>query len=454
MITPQAVLRHLGSASRGNAYAEREHLEYIARHGTRRDPYHSEALLFPPRNLPLNPYQLRYAEAPRPLRALAITHNLKFEGAPIFLFELARFLASEPGVEITIVSGEDGPLRARFEQAGLKVEIWEVAALTGARTPAAFEAAMRAFAASKPWDHAEVFVCNTLLTFWAVHLAAHLGRPSAFYIHESNPVKRFFAASLPVPMQTVAEDALRLASRVVFTAHATRALHEEFNHNDNFRTLASWVDFGRIDDFARTHDRAALRRRHGLDPDAVIVTNIGSVCERKGQHIYIRAIDLLRKDLPVLFPGRKIQWVIVGARPGLYQETLTEDIQLMGLQDLKVFPETPDIYDFFHLTDLLVCTSFEESFPRVLLEGMVFGNRIVSTNVNGIAEMLTHSDEAWLVPAGDQHKLAAALKGALAEHFAGNTKMLSMARARAARHYHHARALPAHAQMVREAWLA
>jgi len=214
------------------------------------------------------------------------------------------------------------------------------------------------------------------------------------------------------------------------------------------------VDFARIDAFAAAHDPAALRRKHGLDPDAVVVVNIGSVCERKGQHIYIRGIDLLRKDLPALFPGKKIQWVMVGARDGLYMESLTEDIQLMGLRDeVKIFPETPDIYDFYRLADLLVCTSFEESFPRVILEAMVFGNRIVSTDVNGIAEMLTNTDEAHLVPAGDPFKLATALRLALTDHFAGNRKMLSMARARAARNYHETRALTRHLQVIREAWL-
>jgi glycosyltransferase involved in cell wall biosynthesis len=240
---------------------------------------------------------------------------------------------------------------------------------------------------------------------------------------------------------------------VVFTAKSTRDIHEELNVNDNFRSLASWVDFARIDQFVAAHTKAALRRKHGLDPDAVIVVNVGSVTERKGQHIYIRGIDVLKKELPDLFPGKKIQWVIVGARPGLYMETLTEDIALMGLQDLKVFPETPDIYDFYRLADIQVCTSFEESFPRVLLEAMVFGNRIVSTDVNGIAEMLTNTDEAYLVPAGDQFKLAAALKLALTDHFGGDRKMLSMARARASRSYHQTRILPRHMEIIREAWL-
>ncbi|MBI3887200.1 MAG: glycosyltransferase [Opitutae bacterium] len=453
VLTPQAVLRHVGSASRGNTYAEREHVEYLARHGGYRDPFHSEALEFPPRNLPLNPYHQRYAQTDRPFRAVVLTHNLNFEGAPIFIFELARFLAEQPGVQPTVASPHDGPLRARFEQLGLKVEIWDAAAMTNAKSPAEFAAALEKFAAKRSWDDVELFVTNTMLTFWAVHLAARLGKPSALYLHESNTVKRFFAPLLPPLMHATVEDAFRLATRVVFTAKATRDIHEELNANDNFRTLRSWVDFGRIEEFKQAHDKAALRRKHGLDPDAVLVVNIGSVCERKGQHIYIRGIDLFGKEQAALFPGKKIQWVMVGAREGLYMETLREDIQLMGLHDVKIFPETPDIYDFYQLADILVCTSFEESFPRVLLEAMVFGPRIVSTDVNGITEMLTSTDEAYLVPAGDPFKLAAALKLALADHFAGNQKMISMAYARAARNYHHARALPQHLQAVREAWL-
>jgi GT2 family glycosyltransferase len=451
--SPQAVLRHAGSASRGNTYAEREHVEYLARHGGHRDPYHSEALDFPPHHLPLNPYHERYAQTARPFRAIVLTHNLNYEGAPIFIYELARFLAEQPGVTVTVASPQDGPLRRRIEALGLKVEIWPASALLETKTPAAFAAALKKFAGTRPWDDTDIFICNTMLTFWGVHLAALLGKASALYIHESKAVSRFFQSSLVPAMHGTVEEGFRLATRVIFTARSTCDIFAELNANDNFRLLHSWVDFARIEQFAAANDRMALRRKHGLDPDAVIIVNIGSVCERKGQHIYIRGIDLLKKELPALFPGKKIQWAMVGARPGLYMETLAEDIQLMGLQDLKIFDETGDIYDFYRLADILVCTSFEESFPRVLLEAMVFGTRIVSTDVNGIAEMVTNTDEAHLVPAGDPFKLAAALKLALADHFAGNQKMLSMAYARAARNYHQTRAFPPHLQMVREAWL-
>ncbi|MDP2137635.1 MAG: hypothetical protein Q8J74_07250, partial [Candidatus Didemnitutus sp.] len=49
-----------------------------------------------------------------PLRALIVTHNLNFEGAPWFIFELARFFARHPGASIRVLSPQDGPLRRVF----------------------------------------------------------------------------------------------------------------------------------------------------------------------------------------------------------------------------------------------------------------------------------------------------------------------------------------------------
>jgi glycosyltransferase involved in cell wall biosynthesis/GT2 family glycosyltransferase len=453
VFSPQAILRCTGQAPLASPGAAGEPNPDPERPGDLPDPYLGEALELPPARLALNPHHHRPAQAARPFRAIALTHNLNFEGAPIFLFELARFLAEQPGVSVTVASPQDGPLRARLEQSGLKVEIWDVAGITDAKTPAAFAAALSAFAGSRSWAQCDVLVCNTMVTYWGVHLAAQLHKPSALYVHESNPVKRFFQPLLPPAMHDTVEAAFRLATRVVFTAQATQQIFEELNAGDRFRLLPSWVDFGRIEEFARRHDPAALRRKHGLDPDAVVVVNIGTVCERKGQHIYLRGIDLLGKELPGLAPGRKIQWVMVGAREGLYMDSLREDIRLLGLHDVKVFAETGEIYDFYRLADILVSSSFEESFPRVLLEAMVFGTRIVSTDVNGIPEMLTDAVEARLVPAGDPARLAEALRQAITDHVAGNRQMPAQARARAARSFHQARALPQHLQVIREAWL-
>lgn len=453
--SPQAMLQHVGSASRGRRYTEKEHVAFLARHAGYRDPYLSEALEFPPAAPRLNPSHHLYSGTARPLRLLVVTHNLKFEGASILLFEQARHHAAQPQVRVRVASMEDGPLRQRYALLGIPVEIWNAAPLIKAEDPGQFTAALKTFAAGRSWDDTDLIVGNTLLCFWAVHLAGLVGKPSLLYVYESSSVEKLFArAAVPPQLRAPAEEALRTATRVVFSARATLAVFEGHNANDNFRLVTSSVDVAGIRRFVAQTDRAALRRQYGFPVDAPLVINVGAVCERKGQHIYIRAIDQLRKEYAAAFPGRPApQFLIIGAREGLYLETVQQDIALLGLDAVRIIPETGAIDDYFRMADILVCTSFEESFPRVLLEAMAFGVRIVSTDVFGIPEMLTGNDEAWLVPAGDPFKLCAALKKALADHFAGDDAMTSMAYARVLRSFDSERLLPRHLRLCREAAL-
>ncbi len=141
---------------------------------------------------------------------------------------------------------------------------------------------------------------------------------------------------------------------------------------------------------------------------------------------------------------------MVGARPGLYLDSLKQEAELHALDNVVFLPETGEIHDFYLLADVFVCTSFEESFPRVLLESAAFRLPIVSTNVNGIAEMLA-PDEAWLMPPGDRYQLAEAVKSALAAFFAADTTRPDRARAAIVRRFHEANSLPLHLALAREA---
>jgi glycosyltransferase involved in cell wall biosynthesis len=386
----------------------------------------------------------------RPLRILVATHNLNLEGAPWFIFELARHLAAQPGVSVRVISPQAGPMGRIFAEAGMPVQVLDLTAVLRASSTQEFHAALDSATAALPWGETDLAIANTMVSFWAVHAARRAGKPALLYVHESSPIRRFFAPSVSPALFSTIEDAFRAATRVVFTAEASRTVYSYLGQRGNFVLLPSWVDVARVDAFASAHDKASLRRKHGLDPEATLVVNIGSVCERKGQHVFIRAAKLLQDELRVLYPDRTIRFVMVGARASPYLQSLEVEVGLLGLTNTVFVPETDQIFDFYQLADIFACTSFEESFPRVLLESAAFRLPIVTTNVNGIPEMLA-ADEAWLVPPGDRYTLAAAIKLALAAHFSGDRQRPEKARAAVLAKYHEARSLPRHAALARSA---
>lgn len=386
---------------------------------------------------------------PVPLRILVATHNLNFEGAPRLVLELSRYLTRTPGSSVRVISPREGPLRRAFEDAGMSVEIVDVSKTLGAASPGEFHAALAA-AVRPDWGQIDLVLANTMVCFWAVHAARRAGKPAVLYVHESAPVRRFFGDTLPPALFPVVEAAFREATRVVFTAGASRAVFDRLGDGGNFRVLPSWLDRAAIDRFAAAHEKAALRAKHGLDPAAVVLLNLGTVCERKGQHNFIRAAELLAPELRAAPAGRPVEFVMVGAREDGFLALLRQQVADAGLANVRFVPETRENLDWLRLADLLVCTSFEESSPRVLLEAALFGLPIVTTNVNGIPEIVT-GDEAWLVRPGDPHQLAGAIRDALAAHRAGDTRRAARARASVAARFDETVSLPQHLALANEA---
>lgn len=340
-------------------------------------------------------------------RVLLATHNLSLQGAPLFLWEYARYLATQAGAKLTVISAQEGPLRARFEALGATVRVLDTSRLSAATSAPALRRELRALGAQLDLAGIELVVANTMACFWAVHAAHAAGRPSLFYIHESTTPAAFFPGRLTAAVLPVVEEAFAHATRVSFLTEATRRYYDHLAIRPNYCLNPGWIDLRAIDAFRAAHPRAELRAKLGVAGGELLVVNIGSVCERKGQTIFARAVDLLWRLHPAL--AGRTRFLMIGGRDTSYDRDLADFLRTLNHPRLQVLPETPDVYACYGAADLFVCTSYEESFPRVILEAMGFALPIVSTNVHGIPEIVRDGQEAALLPPGDTHALAAAM---------------------------------------------
>lgn len=365
------------------------------------------------------PEQTDPAPPPRPaqLQVTLVTHNLNFEGAPLFLIEYARHLAAIPGWKVRVVSPVEGPLRERFVEAGCTVGLVDARPVLTAIDDEAFAAALARLAQDSVWTGADVIVANTMVAFWAVHVAQHLRKPSVFTIHESVGPRRFFALQLGSLALARVEQAFRLATRTNFLAHASQQAFAALGERGNFRVTPGWIDLARINAYVAAHDRATLRRELGLPEDAVVFANIGAVQPRKGQHVFLEAIALLQQRT---LPARCV-FLIVGVKPGIdpYVDLLRHTIASRPLADVQLIEASSDPYRYYQAADISVCSSLEEALPRVVMEAAAFGRPLVTTDVDGIPE-LVGPDEAWLVPPDDARNLAAAMHAAFDAHLGGD----------------------------------
>ncbi|MEO7412434.1 MAG: glycosyltransferase family 4 protein, partial [Opitutaceae bacterium] len=295
---------------------------------------------------------------PLPKRVLLVSHNLNIEGAPLFLVDYAEHLATA-GVRLTVVSAVEGDLRGRFEQLGAKVVVVSAAGVFAAQSTEAARAAITAIGQGFDFTPYDLVVANTFTTFWAIHAAKAAGRRTLFYVHESTTPANFYLGGPHPDVISLANEAFGVADCVSFTSEFTRNHHLDYGRPANHRLTPGWINITQIDQWLATHDREQLRRDFNLRPDELMVVNVGTVCGRKGQHIFARAVDLLWRRYPEL--AARTRFVMLGGLNTLSDVWLQDLLLHLGRANLEVHPTTPEHLRYYAAADFFVCSTYEES---------------------------------------------------------------------------------------------
>ncbi len=349
--------------------------------------------------------------SPRPDRArprvLFVTHGLNREGAPRSLFEMAAAL-DPTRFDRQVWAPGPGPLEQAWSEAGMPVH--RLAPDVGLETHEDFDAQIRRLAGLVSAWRPDLIVANTLETYWAVHVAAELSRPALWIVRESEAPDAYFHSRWPTPIAERAREALALADRVVFVANATRTLFEESLGADRCRLIRNGIDLHRFDLTTRERRRREIRRPLRIREGTSLLLCVGTPCMRKGQLELIRALAILRDS------QRDFHCVFLGVVEGEYLDAMRASIESLELGSrVSLLPPVDDVRSHFAAADVVVCPSFQESLPRVVLEAMAFARPIVASRVFGIPELVRDGVDAALVEAGDVESLAKTIERLLAE---------------------------------------
>lgn len=349
------------------------------------------------------------------VRLAAFGHGLGYGGAQLYLFELLRRLAAEPWFTCTVVSPSDGPLRKDYEALGIAVHVTDFPRVTEVDL---YEGNQIEFAAWLRNEGCNVVLGNTLLAFPWMDLAARIGIPSIWAIHESYDLSIFWAIHLPhVEIHPhVGErvaNALGSAAALVFEADATRRMFEPFADTRRLVKVDYGIDVEGIRAWRSSADRAQLRSRLDIPQDATVILCLGAIEPRKSQTMLAQAFGSVG-GIAGAHPEAFL--VLVGDMGGEYARSLREYLEAAGLADRsRVVPVVADTYPWYAVADLFALPSDLESLPRSVLEAMAFEVPVAAARAFGLPELIEDGRSGYLCEPRDLVALSKMLERVLAQ---------------------------------------
>jgi glycosyltransferase involved in cell wall biosynthesis len=333
-------------------------------------------------------------EDPRRPRVLLVTGSLGRGGTELAVLALALGLHRRGAVKPRVaVLGTGADLGADLRRAG--VPLHELGISGPLRRPRAIR---RLLGLGRLVRKERVDVVHTFLFDADVYgmLAARLGRPRAVVT-----TRRAIKSGRPHHLRGY-RWTHRFVDRIVANSERVRrfTLEAERASAEKVITIPNGVDVERFAGAARGGFRAA----HGLKPDDVLVSAVGSIKPVKGQDLLLEALA------PQLRAEADLRLVLAGELRGAFGEGLVARAADLGVAGRVIAPgPVDDVASLLADTDVFVLPSRSEGMSNALLEAMAAGCAAVATDVGGCAECLDGGRAGVLVPPEDVNGLAGAI---------------------------------------------
>jgi len=177
-----------------------------------------------------------------------------------------------------------------------------------------------------------------------------------------------------------------------------------------------------LTEYRRCLSTQEAKRRLGLDPDGLVIGNVGRLSPEKGLAELIEAVAqlegqpaLVQREAGAAQPGfRSVHLVLVGDGP--QRQELESLAASRGIADrVHLVGYQADPRPWYEAMDVFVSNSRREGLPNVLLEAMALEVPVVATRIAGVPRLIQPEQNGLLVEPGDQSGLTAAIQRMLTD---------------------------------------
>lgn len=310
---------------------------------------------------------------------------------------VARAAVSD-GLDTTVLIPVEGPLRTVLESVGARVHVLDtlvlrMAELRGMRVASTVLTWPRAIVELRRFASRHRFALvhsNCAPTLGGALLARWWNVPHVWHVHE-------LVRDKPV-MRLVFEQFLRAADVVLASSVSIR---EQFK-SPSIRSRCVVAYTG--GEVPRT-----IRPSVPLARAYINLICVGRLSERKGQHLLIQAVSVLRQN------GYDIRLTLVGEVFGSeyrHRDQLERLSSRLQLDDVVSFlGERTDAVKMIASADILVMPSIRpEAFGIVVIEGMALGRPVIASDTGGPGEIITNGYDGVLVAPNEVGELVDAIQ--------------------------------------------
>lgn len=324
------------------------------------EPADSKMLESRGNKIPDSPYNKELLDLSTKSKFLLITHEFSRTGAPYAVLYLAKALCSLYGTRPLVLSPEDGPIREEFESQGFRTII----------DPKLFKYESYPFEACSFVSSFERIIVSSLSSYGFVSYFRGIAKNLVWWIHETDTSFNSFAKNaIDLSILFAACEAIWLVSPLCFP-YAIKYTSPKKVH---------LLLYG-LQDAALQHRPNKLGK--------IIFTIVGSITPRKGQDVFLDAIDLLPDELKNKAIFRIIGSSILEKRSKAYYENICDRANRMpNVECIDSMPQEK-LLEFYAETNVLVSCSREDPMPIVITEALMFSIACLCSSSIGQAELL------------------------------------------------------------------